>query len=147
VLAVAESLAEGFKPDDKRRVHVVAETTEGSTANWRQVTSPPPDVDAIREAARAGEVVDDQRTVTDLEEFGVSEGVSDSSAPSPEFDRVAASNGEALAQLEDEGKPQPRKRGRPRAAAGNLAGAVKREVAKATGDRKINPKRSGGGKK
>lgn len=32
---------------------------------------------------------------------------------------------------------KPRRRGRPRAAAGNLAGAVKKQVAKATGDRKL----------
>jgi hypothetical protein len=129
-------------PDDKQKIYLIHSEKDGA---WQQVPTPEAAIGELQQAARSGvenfdgaeadyEIVeetpaDDQRTVTDLAEFGEH---GDSDTPPP----VASENGD------NSKKP----RGRKRAAAGNLAGAVRSEVARATGERKHTPRNSSGKK-
>jgi hypothetical protein len=151
VWAVPIAKAEGFTPDDKQRVFLKTDSVRDEIAEWTQVPSPV-DVGEIREAVRAGiengedfdGAPDDQSTVTELGAFGSGE-------PSTEFDQAAENNGRALESAgfspppvdAKEGNNSGKPRGRKRAAAGNLAGAVKNEVARATGERKVSARKGG----
>jgi hypothetical protein len=111
---VAIDLYAAHTPDDKQKIHLVFTPPDGG---WSQVPSPPVNVDEIREAVKIGESKGDDATITDLEDFG--------------------KHGDQESASEVEVKPR-----RKRAAAGNLAGAVRKEVARATGERKDKPKNS-----
>lgn len=154
-LAVPIAKSSGFTADDTVKIYLQTVSVRDEVAEWTQVPSPHPDIGEIRDAVKSGTepedfegapptVTDDQSTVTELSDFGSGE-------PSTEFNKVAEGNGQAL---EEAGITSPppvesaegnnsgtKPRGRKRAAAGNLAGAVKKEVARATGDRKINARK------
>lgn len=123
--AVPIAKAEGFTADDKVKVYLQGDSVRDEVAEWTQVPTPPNAVDtgAMRAAVEAG-ADDEAGTTTDLEEFG--------------------KHGEQGNGAEPGVKPR---KARKRASAGNLAPAVRKEVARATGERKHPAKRSGSGKK
>lgn len=111
--AVPIAKTDGFTEDDKERVWLDPLSVRDDNAEWTQVTPPARNLDSLREAARLGEATESE---TETE-----------------------TGSRTAVESDDEGpnvvKRRPRNR-RTRAAAGNLAGAVKKVTKKAGSGRK-----------
>lgn len=117
-LAVPVAKTDGYTEDDLLQIFLAPESVRNEEGEWSECPPPPVDVNALKEAVKIGEAKGEGSDGDD--------------------ERTGA--GKTAIETDDQGpnvvKSPGRRKGRTRAAAGNLAGAVRKTTARAKSSRK-----------